>query len=194
MLFAIRGQSSHLLALAQAATLEEQRQIYEKDIRPVVLSGFFVKLLLSNPVFLWNSLGVPMNQLAMLTTESSELTYPARKGTTHFPTSYLLATGVRQYCMDTLDPIGRTIHIRTSNYHYYLAITSRYNSENPPRYLTRSGFAALKLSQSGALESFRLHTDSLYNVIRTIDVGSLDVWIGMVWQNGVNMQSRVVTD
>ena len=30
------------------------------------------------------------------------------------------------------------------------------------------------------LDSFRLHTDSLYNVIKTIDTGSLDVWIGMV--------------
>jgi betaine lipid synthase len=72
MLFTINGQSSKLEQFANAPTLEEQRRLYEKNIRPVLVSGTFVKLVLSNPIFLWNSLGVPMNQLAVLTKETSE--------------------------------------------------------------------------------------------------------------------------
>lgn len=75
------------------------------------------------------------------------------------------------------------MHIRRENYHYYLCLTSRYHPENPPAYLTREGFATLKASQCASLEAFRLHTDSLDNVIRTIEAGSLDVWIGMDHQD-----------
>lgn len=72
LLFSISGQSKTLEEFANAPTLEEQRRLYEKSIRPVLVSGTFVKLVLSNPIFLWNSLGVPMNQLAVLTKETSK--------------------------------------------------------------------------------------------------------------------------
>lgn len=158
MIFKLRGSADKLHALANAETLAEQREIYEKSIRPVLLSGAFVKFILSNPAVLWNGLGVPMNQLACLTKETS----------------------VRQYCLDTLDPIGYGVHIRDNNYFYYLCLTQEYNPENPPLYLTKAGFASLKASGCKALESFRLHTDQLYNVIHTLPSGTLDVAILMV--------------
>lgn len=74
LLFTISGKSAELEKFANAPTLEEQRRLYEKSIRPVLVSGSFVKLVLSNPIFLWNSLGVPMNQLAVLAKETSEAT------------------------------------------------------------------------------------------------------------------------
>lgn len=73
LLFSISGKSAKLEEFANAPTLEVQRRLYEKNIRPVLVNGTFVKLVLSNPIFLWNSLGVPMNQLAVLTKETSEL-------------------------------------------------------------------------------------------------------------------------
>lgn len=72
LLFTLSGKSAKLEQFANASTLEEQRRLYESTIRPVLVSGTFVKLVLSNPIFLWNSLGVPMNQLAVLTKETSK--------------------------------------------------------------------------------------------------------------------------
>jgi betaine lipid synthase len=86
---------------------------------------------------------------------------------------------VRQYLIDTLDPLGRNLHLRKEGYHYYLTLMAKYHPESPPMYLSRSGFAQLKAAGCQSLESFRLHTDSLYNVIRNIEGGALDVWIGM---------------
>lgn len=94
-----------------------------------------------------------------------------------FQTDSLAA--VKQYCIDTLDPIGRNIHIRTENYHYYLSLTCKFNPENPPLYLTQAGFEQLKASGWAALETLRLHTDSLYNTVRNIEQGSLDIAIFM---------------
>lgn len=96
-IFAMRGQTADLTAFAEAETLAEQRRIYDKKIRPVLLSGSFVKLILSNPVFLWNSLGVPMNQLAMLQNESSEsssgVRLPCCRATHQIDTLYHQASG-----------------------------------------------------------------------------------------------------
>ena len=72
LLFSISGQSHKIDEFANAPTLEHQRRLYETAIRPVLVGGIFVKLILSNPIFLWNSLGVPMNQLAVLAKETSK--------------------------------------------------------------------------------------------------------------------------
>ena len=104
------------------------------------------------------------------------------------------APAVRQYCKDTLDPIGRNVHIRTGNYHYYLSLTWRYNPEAPPLYLTRAGFEQLKSGRCTSLETLRLHTDSLYNAIRTIEQGSLDVYICMDSQDWFSPSNRAHVD
>lgn len=156
-LFSVLGKSKKLAAFANAPTLEMQREIYERDIRPVILSGSLVRLVLSNPAFLWNALGVPMNQMAI----------------------FMKETSVKQFVMDTFDPIGRNCHVRTGNYHYYLCLTAKFNLENPPLYLTRQGLERLKADGCKRLDAFRLHTDTLCNVIKSSTPGSLDCFICM---------------
>lgn len=56
---------------------------------------------------------------------------------------------------------------------------AKYNPENPPLYLSRNGFSQLKAANCTSLEAFRLHTDSLNNILLTIEAGSLDVAIFM---------------
>lgn len=90
-----------------------------------------------------------------------------------------MCAGVRQYLIDTLDPLGRNLHLRKEGYHYYLTLMAKYNPENPPLYLSRNGFSQLKAANCNSLETFRLHTDSLNNVLLTIEAGSLDVAIFM---------------
>lgn len=177
------GKSSTLEAFANAPTLEDQVKIYEKSIRPVLLSGWLVRCVLSNPLFLWNALGVPMAQLSMITSESS----------------------VRQYVVDTLDPIGYKQHVRTQNYHYYLSTTMRHNPDNPPLYLTREGFEKLRAGRAvpgghSLINAFRLHTDSLLNVLSTtvlIPRESIDTFIIMDhqdWYNSSSNESRADLD
>lgn len=88
-------------------------------------------------------------------------------------------TGVKQYLIDTLDPLGRNLHLRKEGYHYYLTLMAKYNPENPPVYLSKSGFSQLKAAKCSSLEAFRLHTDSLNNVLLTLEAGSLDVAVFM---------------
>lgn len=120
-----------------------------------------------------------MNQLAMLTSETSEQSAPRLSGSNRVAdTPFHL--GVRQYCIDTLDPIGLNQHVKSTNYHYYLCLTQQYNPSNPPLYLTKAGFASLKAANCRSLEAFRLHTDSLCNVVRdALAPGTLDVAITM---------------
>ncbi|GAA6037709.1 hypothetical protein JCM8097_002300 [Rhodosporidiobolus ruineniae] len=176
--FYLRGYSGHALRLASwalwlagvsrsshkmctAPTLDDQRSIWEKKIRPVLLSGFLTKLVFANPVFLWNALGVPINQLKVL----------------------LKDTTVEQFAIDTFDPVALNTHIAKDNYFYQLCLEQRYTKESCPSYLTREGFEALKKDNSARLDCFRLHTDSIVNVMTRLGPNSLSLAIIMDLQD-----------
>jgi betaine lipid synthase len=108
-------------------------------------------------VFLWNALGVPINQANL----------------------FLAETTTEQYAIDTLDPIAVNTRVATENYHYALCLQQRYTTECSPLYLTRSGFEALKEANGKVLNGFRLHTDSVVKVLRQLEPSSLSVWVGM---------------
>ncbi|KAL1915078.1 uncharacterized protein VTP21DRAFT_7559 [Calcarisporiella thermophila] len=135
-------------ALCHAATVEEQKRIWRTRIRPTLLAKWFVGML-SNPVFFWNALGVPVNQMNMFLSEGS----------------------AQQYIEDTLDPIiGRSL-FRNDQYFYYLCLQQKYSRQSCPSYLTEKGFHELKTS--GALDAFRLHTDSINNVLNNLAAESV---------------------
>ncbi|KAJ2989864.1 hypothetical protein NUW58_g3249 [Xylaria curta] len=52
--------------LLNAKTLNEQREIWRKRVRPALLSRLVSKFVVSQESFLWTALGVPKNQLAIL--------------------------------------------------------------------------------------------------------------------------------
>ncbi|GAA5888436.1 hypothetical protein JCM6882_008619 [Rhodosporidiobolus microsporus] len=176
--FYLRGYSGHALRIASwalklagvsnsahkmctASTLEEQRSIWQKKIRPVLLSGFMTRFVLANPVFLWNALGVPVNQLKV----------------------FLKDTSVAQFATDTFDPVALNTHIATDNYFYQLCLEQRYTKDSCPECLTPDGFAALKKNNSAALDCFRLHTDSIQNVMTRLGPSSLTIAIIMDLQD-----------
>lgn len=98
-------------------------------------------LLLANPIFLWNGLGVPMNQLRMLLKEGSPL----------------------QYAIDTLDPVAEQTLLSKTNFHYLLPLLQHYTSECCPAYLKRSNYELLKNGM--LLTALTLHTDTINNVL-----------------------------
>ncbi|GAA5964164.1 hypothetical protein JCM3765_005359 [Sporobolomyces pararoseus] len=158
--FYMRGYSGHALRLAKTAlwltgmskvahefcaaeTLEEQKKIWDSKLRPVILSKFITKIFLSNPAFLWNALGVPINQHK----------------------TFLSETTTEQFAIDTLDPVAYGTHIAEGAYHYKLCLDQKYSKRSCPLYLTREGFNSLKANDGAALDCFRIHTDALNNVL-----------------------------
>ncbi|KAJ4468170.1 hypothetical protein J3R30DRAFT_3305702 [Lentinula aciculospora] len=139
LIFKIAGVGKDVERLCECETLDEQVQIWQQKLRPVLLNPIIVALM-RNPVFCWNALGVPMNQRKMLLDEGH----------------------VYEYVGDTLDPLLSAYLLKTENYFYLLCLLGRYTHASCPAYLTRSGFEILKANEGNALNSFRLHTDSIY--------------------------------
>ncbi|KOS14515.1 hypothetical protein Malapachy_1139 [Malassezia pachydermatis] len=166
--FYFRGYSGHALRLAKTAfrmmgaqknvekmcttkSLEEQKQIWDTKVRKTIINETLIRLFLSNPAFLWNALGVPMNQLNIFKNEGS----------------------VEQFAIDTLDSIPARSLISTDNYHYRLCLMGNYSHESCPLYLKEDAFNALKANDGKALDSFRLHTDAIVSVLSGMQDGSL---------------------
>ncbi|GJN90988.1 hypothetical protein Rhopal_004002-T1 [Rhodotorula paludigena] len=176
--FYMRGYSGHALRLARwalffagvakstakmcaAKDIVEQRRLWNTKIRPVLLSGVLTKIFFANPMFMWNALGVPMNQAKV----------------------FLKETSVSQFAADTFDPVALNTSIAQDNYFYQLCLQGKYTKDSCPEFLTRKGFEALKKNNAAALDCFRLHTDSINNVMRRLGPDSLTVAIIMDLQD-----------
>lgn len=153
--FTITGLYSKVDELCKTKTLNEQKEIWENSIRPVLLSAIVGKLLVGNPIFLWKALGVPANQANMM--DSS----------------------IIQYIIDTLDPIVGYSLLSTDNYFYYLCLKGHYTPKNCPDYLTKQGFKTLSKKINSPLEHVRLHTDYLNNVLDRLTKKTITVAVIM---------------
>ncbi|CCF54553.1 hypothetical protein NDA11_001352 [Ustilago hordei] len=168
--FYFRGYSGHALRLAkfaftvtgvrrwvekmcQANSVEEQQDVWNKKLRSTLINKPLIRLFLSNPAFLWNALGVPMNQYQIFLNEG---------------------VSAEQFAIDTLDSISSRSLIKNDNYHYQLCLMQKYTKQSCPLYLKPDGFSALKKQAlEEGLDSFRLHTDSIVNVLRGFEDGAL---------------------
>ncbi|CAD6983485.1 unnamed protein product [Tilletia controversa] len=167
--FYFRGYSGHALRLAKFAfniagvrkdvermckadTVEEQQKIWDTRLRGTLINKHIIRFFLSNPAFLWNALGVPINQMNVFLNEGCS---------------------VEQFAIDTLDSIPSRNLIKNNNYHYQLCLQHKYTKDSCPLYLKKEAFQKLKKDAAQALESFRLHTDSIVNVLRGLPDGGL---------------------
>lgn len=115
-LFTIAGVGKHVQRLCECETLDEQVEIWQTKLRPVLLNPIIVALM-RNPVFCWNALGVPMNQRRMLLNEGQSYRYlrnivSSLNGT--------FSGSVHEYVRNTLDPLLSTYLLKTENYFYLL--------------------------------------------------------------------------
>ncbi|PRT56297.1 hypothetical protein B9G98_03917 [Wickerhamiella sorbophila] len=152
-IFKICNIKAQVDALCDAKSIEEQKQIWNKQIRPVLLSPI-TRLAVCNSVFLWKALGVPMNQ------------------------ADCIETSLFQYIVDTLDPLIDTYRIGTENYFYYLCLNGRYSPKTCPSYITKRGYFNLSRRRSG-LDGIRLHTDSINDVVERLTPGTVTIAIVM---------------
>jgi betaine lipid synthase len=70
-------------------------------------------------------------------------------------------------------------HMKKGAYWYYLCIKWHYTHDSCPLYLTPSGFETLKANGAALLDNFRLHTDSMINVLTQLPAGSLTIAVWM---------------
>ncbi|KAF8587138.1 hypothetical protein K439DRAFT_1386281 [Ramaria rubella] len=150
LIFALAGVSHDVKALCEANTVEEQSKIWTTKLRPSLMNPLVVALLKS-PIFCWNALGVPLNQRRMILDEGS----------------------FYDFITDTLDPLPQTYSLKNGAYFYLLALLGHYTRASCPTYLTKNGFDTLKSTNPEAMEAFRLHTDSIINVLRGLPSCSL---------------------
>lgn len=140
--------------LCAAKTLEEQVEIWTLRVRPAIFLPLVGKLIVNNLLFLWKALGVPVNQANMIN------------------------GSILDYIVDTLDPIVRRSLVLSDNYFYYLCLQACYSKDNCPEYLTQRGYDVLTGDDS-PIENFRLHTDTLNEVLARVTAGTFTVIVIM---------------
>jgi betaine lipid synthase len=81
------------------------------------------------------------------------------------------------YMVNTLDPVAEETHLSKDNPYYYVCLAGQFSPECHPHYLSPEVHA--RLSKPGALDSLRIHTDELEEVIARISPGTLTVAVVM---------------
>ncbi|KAI8150311.1 hypothetical protein BJV82DRAFT_586711 [Fennellomyces sp. T-0311] len=137
------GVTKDVENMCHAETIGEQERIWSERIRPALFTQVIQKLL-ANPMFLWNALGVPINQMNMFLKECT----------------------TREYAENTFDPMPAHSLLRNDQYFYYLCMMQHYTRESCPTYLTEEGFNILK--NTDAMDAFQLHTDSILNTLQSL--------------------------
>ncbi|KAI0659731.1 hypothetical protein C8Q70DRAFT_90917 [Cubamyces menziesii] len=169
-LFRLLGLRADVRRLCGAATLREQRAIWRTRLRPVVLSRWLSYVVVANERFLWRALGVPPNQRDMIYDDG--LAAAAASGGAFEPKEAMW-----RYVVNTLDPVVENTLLRDSNYFYRLCLMGRYSEECHPAYLSKE--AHEKLSQPGAFDGLRVHTDEFVEVLARIRPESVAVAVIM---------------
>lgn len=144
-LFWITGTKGAAQEMVAAKTLPKQRQAWRR-LRKAFIRETVSTILLANPMFLWNALGVPINQLRMLQKEGSAL----------------------QYAIDTLDPVAEKTLLSESNFHYLLPILQHYTEQCCPAYLKPDNYKLLNANGGMLLDALTLHTDTINNVLSSM--------------------------
>lgn len=91
--------------------MNEQREIWQGEVRPVMLSRWVSKFIIGNEQFLWRALGVPPNQRDMIRED--------HEGGDH-------AQAMWDYVVNTLDPVVDQGLLGEDNYFYLLCLKGFY--------------------------------------------------------------------
>ncbi|KAF4629462.1 hypothetical protein G7Y89_g8685 [Cudoniella acicularis] len=177
------GFRSQIKSLIEAKTLNEQREIWVKKIRPLIMSRLLSYFVVSSEKFLWAALGVPHNQLAMLEADhlaSESVSTPASSsplGHTEKELSSNRGAAVWEYMVQTLDPVIESSLIGEDNPYYLVCLQGCYSQRCHPDYLKPKSHQ--KLSRAGAFDGLRIHTDEINEVVNRLAPGTLTVAVVM---------------
>lgn len=182
ILSTVLGFQSEVKNLLEAKTLAEQREIYEKKIRPYIMSRLLSYFIVSQESFLWAALGVPVNQLAMLEADHhARIVAPSETKTetdiNDKSEKKNRGAAIWNYMVDTLDPVIATSLISQDNPYYYVCLAGQFSPQCQLDYQTPK--AHQKLSRPGAFDGLRIHTDEINEVVSRLAPGTLTVAVVM---------------
>ncbi|KAG9228774.1 hypothetical protein BJ875DRAFT_500474 [Amylocarpus encephaloides] len=184
VLATILGLKSQIKKLLEAKTLNEQREIWTKKIRPFIMSKLLSYFVVSSEKFLWAALGVPHNQLAMLEADhlaSESISNPASPdsplGHSAKELDSTRGQAVWEYMIQTLDPVIESSLIGSENPYYLVCLNGAYTHRCHPDYLAPKSHA--KLSRPNAFNGLRIHTDEINEVVTRLKPGSFTVAVVM---------------
>ncbi|OMP81977.1 hypothetical protein BK809_0006286 [Diplodia seriata] len=160
------GLEQEVDKLCAAETLNEQREIWQRSIRKVLLSRLLAWTVVGNEKWLWKALGVPPNQRNMIEEDYTKLngeeqaarteqsSHQQRRGSSATAGSSLasgLMSGhaIWQYAVNTLDPVVNSTLLSNDNHYYMVCLRGHYTRRSHPDYLTPK--AHIKLSKSSPL-------------------------------------------
>ncbi|KAI7786743.1 3-amino-3-carboxypropyl transferase [Diaporthe eres] len=181
----IFGLQRSVDAILKAKTLNEQREIWRRKIRPIMLSMLVNRLVVSQESFLWAALGVPKNQLAMIEADHASL---CRE---HKGAQNTRSQAVWNYMVNTLDPMVENTHIAADNPYYHVCLAGQFSRKCHPEYLAPQAHA--RLSRPGAFDGLRIHTDEIDEVIARITPGTLTVAVVMDSMDWFDPDSNAAT-
>ncbi|OAQ31425.1 hypothetical protein K457DRAFT_92422 [Linnemannia elongata AG-77] len=148
-LLRIKGLTKTAEEISTTEDIRVQEQLWENVVKPSTLPEWLVRWVLSHPAFLWNALGVPINQMKLILDEGNAV----------------------QYIYDTLDSIMNRSLFKNDQYFYNLVVNRKYTRESCPSYLSEEGFQSLKTQKS--TDAMLLHTKSIIEVLGSLQDGEL---------------------
>jgi betaine lipid synthase len=180
ILSTILGFRNEVRNLLSAKTLNEQREIWNKKIRPIIMSRLLNYLVVSQEKFLWAALGVPYRQLAMLEADhlaSESLCSPSPLKHSEKELNANKVSAVWEYMVQTLDPVVESSLIGEDNPYYLVCLQGSYSHRCHPDYLKPKSHQ--KLSRPGSFDGLRIHTDEINEVVSRLTPGTLTVAVVM---------------
>jgi betaine lipid synthase len=84
---------------------------------------------------------------------------------------FLQDGSVSDFVKATLDPVPSLTTLKDDNYFYFLCLHGKYTRSSCPAYLKPEGFRALKDAKTN--NAFKLHTDTILNVLRGLPDNNL---------------------
>ncbi|KYG40892.1 hypothetical protein M433DRAFT_77038 [Acidomyces richmondensis BFW] len=181
------GVRNDMRKLCAVETLAEQREIWHKRVRRVLLSRLLAYFVIGSERFLWKALGVPGEQRAMIENDYWQI----RKERVNVTKS---GQAIWNYGVQTLDPVANDTLLSTDNHYYLVCLLGHYTTASRPTYLHPSSHA--KLASPGALDNLRIHTDFLFDVLARMQAEALTIAVlmdSMDWfrPNGPECKAQV---
>ena len=173
-LFLAFGMRRAVRDLCEAQTLNEQREVWNRSLRRVLLNRTLSRMIVGKEKWLWKALGVPPHQRNLI-----EQDFISQDDVVEDHVNQLSGTShaIYEYAVNTLDPVINTSLLSEDNPYYLLCLQGRYSRKCHPEYLTPK--AHIKLSHPNAFDGLRIHTDELYEVITRMSPNTLTIAVVM---------------
>jgi betaine lipid synthase len=139
-IFTTLGLSSEVKKLAEAKTMNEQREIWHRSIRGVLFNRLLSWLVIGNEKFLWRALGVPPEQRNMIQNDYLGLSGLPGAGR---ETSNISGQAVWEYLVNTIEPVVENTLISKENYFYLLCLRGSYTKQCVQTFLFSIPFSLL---------------------------------------------------